>query len=322
MAAWRLTHTDGGLWVSRDGGRTWSEVAGLRGSRFAPLRRRLPIPRCCLRGRWRESFGAHDAGATWAQISPPGSHEIHEVESLAVDPTRPEYRLCRHLAPALEDDDGGKNWHNIKQGVIDDSDVFSIIIDPVKPTLCLCSAHAAASTRARMRASCSTRFRAFHQRRAGRAFCMQDPAIHDVVYAGTTEGLYKTVDGGKTFKRMTGPDVIVNDVFVDPQDSNHVLLATDRGGVLCQQRCRGELYCIECGLLRAQGGSAAGGSERPGRLYAGVVNDKSYGGVFVSGDGGGAGADRRAGLEGATSLRWPSRRRGRFWPGPTTASLR
>ena len=60
----------------------------------------------------------------------------------------------------------------------------------------------------------------------------QDPANREVVYAGTTEGLYKTVDGGKTFQRMTGPDVIVNDVFVDPQDSNHVLLATDRGGVL------------------------------------------------------------------------------------------
>ena len=31
---------------------------------------------------------------------------------------------------------------------------------------------------------------------------------------------------------MTGPDVIINDVYVDPQNANHVLLATDRGGVL------------------------------------------------------------------------------------------
>src|SRR5690349_22599935 len=29
--------------------------------------------------------------------------------------------------------DGGRSWHNIKNGVIDDSDVFSIIIDPKQP---------------------------------------------------------------------------------------------------------------------------------------------------------------------------------------------
>ena len=60
----------------------------------------------------------------------------------------------------------------------------------------------------------------------------QDPVHRDTVYAGTTEGLYKTTDGGKTFRRMTGPDVIVNDVFVDPNNPDRVLLATDRSGVL------------------------------------------------------------------------------------------
>jgi photosystem II stability/assembly factor-like uncharacterized protein len=29
--------------------------------------------------------------------------------------------------------DGGKTWHNIKQGLIVDSDVFSIIVDPEHP---------------------------------------------------------------------------------------------------------------------------------------------------------------------------------------------
>ena len=31
---------------------------------------------------------------------------------------------------------------------------------------------------------------------------------------------------------MSGPDVVVNDVLIDPRDSQHVLLATDRSGVL------------------------------------------------------------------------------------------
>ena len=61
---------------------------------------------------------------------------------------------------------------------------------------------------------------------------MQDPEKRDVVYAGTTEGLYKTLNAGKKFERMTDADVVVNAVYVDPGDSNRVLLATDRGGVI------------------------------------------------------------------------------------------
>ena len=115
----------------------------------------------------------------------------------------------------------------------------------------------------------------------------QDPANHNVVYAGTTEGLYKTVNGGKSFERMTGPDVIVNDVFVDPQDSNHVLLATDRGGVLFkQERARSALWPPMNGFSGRKVEALLVDRANPERLYAGVVNDKSYGGVFVSTNGG------------------------------------
>src|SRR5260370_42494161 len=61
---------------------------------------------------------------------------------------------------------------------------------------------------------------------------MQDPLHLNIVFAGTTEGLWRTSDSGKTWVRTTGPEVIVNDVFVDPIDANRMLLATDRGGVL------------------------------------------------------------------------------------------
>jgi len=83
---------------------------------------------------------------------------------------------------------------------------------------------------------------------------------------------------------MTDQDVVVNDVFVDPKDSSRVLLATDRGGVLASQdggrRCR-----VQSGLSERKVGNSGG----PGRSFAavrGVVNDKKFGGVFRSIDGG------------------------------------
>ena len=82
-----------------------------------------------------------------------------------------------------------------------------------------------------MRARFSARFRAFLPPPRRTRVLRQDPQHREVIYAGTTEGLYKTVNGGKTFKRTTGPDVIVNDVYVDPTETDRVLMATDRGGV-------------------------------------------------------------------------------------------
>ena len=59
-----------------------------------------------------------------------------------------------------------------------------------------------------------------------------DPAHPTTVYAGTTQGLYKSTDGGTMWVQDDRRDVIVNDVYVDPNHRQHVLLATDRGGVL------------------------------------------------------------------------------------------
>ena len=85
---------------------------------------------------------------------------------------------------------------------------------------------------------------------------------------------------------MTGPDVIVNDVFVDPLDSNHVLLATDRGGVLRSRDGAASFTPSNEGFSERKVEALLVDQANPERFYAGVVNDKSYGGVFVSKDSG------------------------------------
>ena len=127
--------------------------------------------------------------------------------------------------------DGGANWQHINKGMIDDSDVFSIIVDSTNPSVVFASA-------------CSGIYKSdtagdlfrkiqgipFSARRT--RVLKQDPSNPATVYAGTTEGLWKTHGRGKTWKHVTNPEVVVNDVMVDPRNSNRVLLATDRSGVL------------------------------------------------------------------------------------------
>src|SRR6185437_1167296 len=93
-------------------------------------------------------------------------------------------------------------------------------------------------------------------------------------------------DAGRRFRRMTASNVIVNDVFVDPRDSKHVLLATDRGGVLAS-RDGGETFAASnTGISERKVEALLVDHANAERLYAGVVNDKSYGGVFISDDAG------------------------------------
>jgi photosystem II stability/assembly factor-like uncharacterized protein len=284
---WKAGKRDGGLWVSKDAGRHWAIVDGMKGQSILSLAQAPSDAKMLFAGTLQGVYRSMDEGETWTQMSPEGNQEIHEVESLAVDPAHPEivYAGTWHLPWKTED--GGATWHNIKKGLIDDSDVFSIIVDPAKPTTVFLSA-------------CSGIYKSVN---GGELFykihgipatarrtrvLMQDPENHEVVYAGTTEGLFKTTDGGKTFQRMTGPDVIVNDVYVDPGDSNKVLLATDRGGVLASKDAGASFAASNEGISGRKVEALLVDRDDPAKIYAGVVNDKSYGGVFVSANGGAA----------------------------------
>ena len=288
---------NGGLWISRDGGRTWNEPAVFKGQPVHALVQAPSNPRVLIAGTLHGVFRSVDSGATWSEISPPGSREIHEIESLAVDPRNPEvvYAGTWHLP--WKTTDGGKTWHSIKQGLIVDSDVFSIIVDPEHTKIVYLSA-------------CSGIYKSensgllFHkiqgipsEARRTRDL-MQDPENRQVVYAGTTEGLYKTVNAGKTFQRTTDASVVVNDVYVDPSDSNRVLLATDRGGVLASDDAGATFTVSNSGISERKVAALLVDRNDPRRLYAGVVNDKNYGGVFRSGDGGAHWEQLGTGLDG------------------------
>ncbi|MGD0941228.1 MAG: transcriptional regulator [Terracidiphilus sp.] len=290
VAAWKLNHPGGGLWVSHDGGWNWSAVADLRGQSVRAFAQSPSNPRMLYAGTLEGVFESRDDGSSWTLISPPGSKEIHEIESLAIDPNDPAiiYAGTWHLP--WKTTDGGKTWHNIKKGVIDDSDVFSIIVNPKQPKIVFASA-CSGIYKSVNAAELFKKIEGIPSAARRTRVLKQDPANLDVVYAGTTEGLYKSVDSGKSFQRMTGPEMIVNDVFVDPRDSSHVLLAVDRGGVLSSHDAAASFVSSNQGFserrveaLLVDGRGKAGASA--GRVFAGVVNDKSFGGVFVSGDDG------------------------------------
>jgi photosystem II stability/assembly factor-like uncharacterized protein len=296
VGAWKDS-SGGGLWMSHDGGHTWTEVAALKGQPVHALVQAPSDSHTLFAGTLEGVFRTGDSGGTWTRISPEGSKEIHEIESLAVDPHNADivYAATWHLP--WKTSDGGNNWSNIKKGVIVDSDVFSIIVDPDKPDVVYMSA-CSGIYKSENGGELFKKIQGIPTEARRTRVLMRDPENREVVYAGTTEGLYKTEDAGKTFRRMTGPEVVVNDVFVDPRDSKHVLLATDRGGVLASTDAGENFVASNKGISERKVAALLIDKNDPSHLYAGVVNDKTFGGVFQSTNGGASWQQLGAGLEG------------------------
>ncbi|HWZ01549.1 MAG TPA: hypothetical protein VNX17_10730 [Edaphobacter sp.] len=297
VGAWVLGSSAGGLYISNDGGVNWELDADMRGQSIRALEAAPSDPKILVAGTLKGVYRSTDGGEHWQLISPEGSQEIHEVESVAIDPANPQiiYAGTWHLP--WRTTDGGANWTSIKQGIIEDSDVFSIIVDPKDSNVVYASA-CSGIYKSQNGGEKFQKVQGIPSTARRTRVLMQDPQNLNIVFAGTTEGLYRTGDSGGVWQRTTGPEVIVNDVYVDPANTNRILLATDRGGVLASNDGGYSFSPSNNGFSARQITSYVGDAAQPATIYVGVVNDKAWGGVFVSDNGGLSWSQKSAGLNG------------------------
>jgi photosystem II stability/assembly factor-like uncharacterized protein len=284
-AAWSVETDGGDVFRSDDGGRTWRALTGIHGKSVRAFAVAPSDPRILVAGALDGVFRSRDGGESWERISPPGHPELKNIESLAIDPQYPEviYAGTWHLP--WKTVDGGRTWFSIKEGVIDDSDVFSMILDPRDSRLL----YASACTGIYKSEDAGAHFRRVqgipNSARRTRAL-RQHPLDPNMVYAGTTEGLWVTINAGRSWHRVTADTIIVNDVLVDARHPGTVLLATDRSGVLRSENGGTTFFASNRGFAHRQVAAFLVDRNDPSVLYAGVVNDKEYGGLFVSHDAG------------------------------------
>jgi photosystem II stability/assembly factor-like uncharacterized protein len=202
----------GGVFVSEDRGQTWRS-SGLKTETVRALEIAPSEPAELVAGTRTGVFLSADSGKNWRRISPEGDEEIRNLDSLAIDPRDPQviYAGTFHL-PWLTRD-GGKTWKAVSAGIIDDSDIMSMRLDTTNPDRVYMSA-------------CSGIYRSENQggewiklqgipyaaRRT--QIILQDPANPKTLYAGTTEGLWVTRDGGESWSQTTPKDWVVNSVVV------------------------------------------------------------------------------------------------------------
>ena len=297
VSAYSVEHPGGDIFRTRDNGRSWQRLDFMRGRSVRALALAPSDPSTIVAGVTEGVFRSRDGGDNWQRISPENHAEIKNLRSVAIDPVNPDiiYVGTSHLP--WKTPDGGKTWQWIKQGVIDDSDVFSIIVDPNDTAVVYASAcsgiYKSTNAGGQFRKAQGMPFSARRTRKL-----KQDPADSAVVYAGTTEGLWKTTDAGTSWKLMTQKNVIVNDILIDPRDPSRVLIATDRSGILSSTNGGASFFSANRGFAHRQVASLIADRDDASTFYAGVINDKEYGGVFVTRDSGDYWSQLSSGLAG------------------------
>lgn len=282
VAGWSLFRNDeGDVFRSDDGGNTWRALSGIHGKSVRTLSMAPSDHKILVAGALDGVYRSRDAGASWERISPEGHPDLKNIESTAIDPQNPDVIYAGTFHLPWKTDDGGKNWYRINQGVLDDSDVFSIIIDPQMPSVVYASA-CSGIYKSQNSGELFARIKGIPHSAIRTRVLKQDPKHPMVVYAGTTGGLWKTFDGGAKWELYSAADVTVNDILIDPRNTSRVLLATDRGGVLASNNGFDDYDYSNQGFAHRTVGAVLTDHTDPARLYVGIVNDKELGGFFTS----------------------------------------
>jgi photosystem II stability/assembly factor-like uncharacterized protein len=229
-STWTLYSGGGGVYRSDDAGRNW-HLVGLQKETVRALAQSPTNPKVFVAGSLTGVYRSKDDGNSWERISPVNHEDLRNFDSVAFDPKDENiiYAGTYHLP--WKTTDGGKNWTSIKKGMIDDSDVMTMIVDPANPS----NVHATA---------CSGIYRSLDsgetwKRYAGIPFIYrrtqlirQDPQHPDTLYAGTTSGLWKTTNEGvDQWKRLTPLEWVVNAIVIDPKNPERLIIGTERQGV-------------------------------------------------------------------------------------------
>jgi photosystem II stability/assembly factor-like uncharacterized protein len=282
--------TGGAIFVSENGGETWSEFEAMRGRSVRGLVQSAKDPNILLVAARDGIYRSKNRGAAWERITPDDDPELRNFHSVATDPrdTNIIYVGTTHLP--WKTLDGGATWIRAgskETGMIDDSDIFCISIDGTNPDTIFMSACSGIykSTTASEK---WTKIQGipFTSRRTHVIF--QHPSRPEVIFAGTTEGLWYTKDGGQTWSMggMSPRRQVINAVAIHPDQPDRVYIGTEDNGILISTDGGETFEPSNLGFVNRQIRVVAHDRTERGRVYAGVIFDGASGGLFVSEDGG------------------------------------
>ena len=278
----------GGFFKSTDGGQTWREHPQLKNEALHSLAQADADPNILIAGTFNGIFRSDDSGQTWQQLPTRDVAGLEHVESLAIDPRTANIIYAGTFHLPYKTTDGGQTWRSIKNGIIDDSDIFAIDIDPRDPNHIIASACSGIYESKTAGESWRKVQGIPSQSRRTRAI-LQHPSIAGLVFAGTTEGFWRSERGGDPDSWMvtTSRQLEINSIAVHPSRPDVIYIGTNNYGVMVSTDAGKSFVPTNGGYSGRFANAIVPDREMPNRIYASTINTATGGGFFfVSTDNG------------------------------------
>ena len=278
----------GGFFKSTDGGRKWRESPELKNEALHSLTQSDSNPNVLIAGTFNGIFRSDNSGDSWTQLPTYNTPGLVHVESLAIDPRTPSTIYAGTWYLPYKSTDGGQSWKSIKNGIIDDSDIFAIDIDPRDPNHIIASACSGIYESSGGGDSWTKVQGIPSQSRRTRAI-VQHPSIPGLVFAGTTEGFWRSERGGKADSWMvtTSRQLEVNSIAIHPSRPQTIYIGTNNYGVMVSTDGGKNFVPTNGGYSGRFANVIVADRETPNRIYAATINTTTGGGfLFMSTDNG------------------------------------
>jgi photosystem II stability/assembly factor-like uncharacterized protein len=278
----------GGFFKSTDGGQTWRQSPELKNEAVHSLAQSALNPDILVAGTFNGIFRSSDAGTSWTQLPTYSTPGLVHVESLAIDPRSADIIYAGTWYLPYKTTDGGQTWKTIKNGIIDDSDIFAIDIDPRDHNHIIASACSGIYETSNAGDNWRKVQGIPSQSRRTRAI-LQHPSKPGVVFAGTTEGFWRSEKGGDADSWMvtTSRQLEINAIAVHPSHPETVYIGTNNYGVMVSNDGGRNFAPSNGGYSGRFANAIMSDREMPNRVYATTINTTTGGGFFFASDDGG-----------------------------------
>jgi photosystem II stability/assembly factor-like uncharacterized protein len=278
---WDLKSDGGGLFESRDHGRTWTMVtlpqspAAVRDFAISAIK-----PERMIVGTLDAALVSSDGGMSWRKVSSvPGG--FHQIESVAIDPEDPGKVYIGTWRLSYRSFDFGRSWTRSENGMLFDSDVFSIAMNPSEHGVMYASA-CSGVYRSANRGLNWTRLRLLPDRFTVRSQVVYlDPTDPTRVYVGSTEGLFLSENDGQSWKRLTSSEITVNAIQVDPKDRRKILIGTESSGIMRSADGGTNWKESNQGFIHRQISRILSDPGRPNQMITGLLSEGARGGYYL-----------------------------------------
>ena len=286
--------TDEAVYKSRDEGGTWTRLTGeLTRTRVISLALDPNLPANIFAGTNGDgTYKSSDGGQSWHQFNAGIQKGTISaiVNQVVFNPLGSETVYAATTVGVFRSSDGGRSWTERMEGMTEINFVVALAIDPAHPNIMY-----AGTTGGVYRTKNGTEswekttngMVAFDAKMASMALGINriviDPINTDIVFAGTTQGLFKSTNQGDQWVKIGQQlnDVYISGIQLDPTHPQTLYLATSDG--VQKSIDGGETWKLkDAGLDATSIRSIEMSPQNPKTLYVGT----NGGGLYQTVDGG------------------------------------